>query len=95
MFGQKISVLIAFSEENIINLLKMAINTKYNASIDIASDVPEFKKHTTATVYDVIFIDIVYSQDIFTAIEEFRGQEKNSEIPVVFFTTHLKETDRI
>jgi DNA-binding response OmpR family regulator len=71
----------------------MAINTKYNAGIDVAADVAEFKKYTSATVYDVIFIDIVYSQDIFPAIEEFRRQERNSEIPVVFFTTHLKESD--
>ena len=92
-FGKKISVLLVFDDEKIVNLLNTIIVTKYKADIDTATNTSEFLECTAATDYDIIFIDIQFFSTFFPILDEFRREEKNSTIPIVFFTSSYKDSD--
>ncbi|MFC1855645.1 response regulator [Thermodesulfobacteriota bacterium] len=92
-FGKKISVLLVFSDENIINLFKTIFITKYNANLDVAKDIYAFNKFTKATRYDIILIDIVFSKSFYSTLKEFRDNEESSSIPVLFFSSSRDKAD--
>ncbi len=87
------TVLIAYNDDDITKLVTTIINTKYNAHIDVAKNVGEFLFYTDSKKYDIIFINYLFSKNVFYMIESFRKRTKGSIVPIVLFISYITETE--
>jgi len=86
-----LSILIAYNDDNITRLLTTIIDTRYNAKVDIVTSAKQFFDHTSAEKYDVIMMGSTFCKDAFNVIRKFRAGDKNSDVPIALFISHLTE----
>jgi DNA-binding response OmpR family regulator len=88
-----LSILVAYNDDNITELLITIIDTRYNSKIDIAKYDSEFFEYTDTADYDVILMDNSFCKGAFSVIEKFRLRGTRKKTPIALFISHITEED--
>jgi response regulator RpfG family c-di-GMP phosphodiesterase len=87
----KITILVAYNDENVTLLLKTIIDFKFNAKIDIAQNDFEFVKLTANNRYDIVFMGDTFTNNTFSFINEFKEKPVNSDTHLILFASYVAE----
>lgn len=91
--NQNLSILIAYNDYDIIDLLSIILKTKYSVDIDSAVSVDEFHIISASKDHDLIFINRTFSKRLFEIIKYFREKKRGKDIPIALFIAYLSEED--
>ena len=85
---QVINVLLIEDDQETLEMYKMKLE-KDGYRVHVAADGEEGLRRATELTPDIIFLDIrLPKKDGFTVLEELRGQESTSDIPVIILSNY-------
>ncbi len=85
---QVIDVLLIEDDQETLEMYKLKLE-KDGYQVHVASDGEEGVRRATELTPDIIFLDIrLPKKDGFTVLEELRGQESTSDIPVIILSNY-------
>ncbi len=85
---QVIDVLLIEDDQDTLEMYKMKLE-KDGYRVHVAGDGEEGIRRATELTPDIIFLDIrLPKKDGFTVLEELRGQDSTSDIPVIILSNY-------